>query len=58
MSNPDAARIITTTGQSSNPFDRHDGDLIDRWATGQTIPLPFSSEATGRSVVTTLTRMP
>ena len=43
MSNLDAARIVTTTGQSGNPFDRHYGDLIDLWATGRTIPLPFSS---------------
>ena len=58
MSDQDAARIITTTGQSGNPFDRHYGDLIDRWATGQTIPLPFSSEAVGRSIGSILTLTP
>ena len=30
----DAARIVITTGQSGNPFDRHYGDLIDDWSTG------------------------
>ncbi len=58
MSDLDGARIITTTGQSGNPFDRHYGDLIDLWSTGQTIPLPFSSDAAGQSIVTTLTLMP
>lgn len=58
MSDQDSARIVTTTGQSGNPFDRHYGDLIDRWATGQTIPLPFGSGAVGASIVTTLTLTP
>ncbi|MES2210318.1 MAG: penicillin acylase family protein [Chloroflexota bacterium] len=58
MVDPDAARIITTTGQSGNPFDRHYGDLIDLWATGQTIPLPFSPDAVGGSISSTLTLAP
>ncbi|MEO8208432.1 MAG: penicillin acylase family protein, partial [Chloroflexota bacterium] len=58
MSAQDAARIVITTGQSGNPFDRHYGDLIDRWATGQTIPLPFSSAAVGSSVSSVLTLGP
>ncbi|MEO8468217.1 MAG: penicillin acylase family protein [Chloroflexota bacterium] len=58
MSNIDSARIINSTGQSGNPFDRHYGDMIDRWATGQTVPLPFSAAAVGASIVTTLTLTP
>lgn len=58
MSNLDAARIITTTGQSGNPFDRHYGDLIDRWSTGQTVRLPFGAAAVGASIVTTLNLTP
>lgn len=58
MSSMDAARIINTTGQSGNPFDRHYGDLIDLWSTGQTIPLPFGAAAVGASIVTTLTLTP
>jgi penicillin amidase len=45
MGDPDGARIVQTTGQSGNPFDSHYGDLIDKWATGQTVPLPFSRSA-------------
>ena len=58
MSDVDAARIINTTGQSGNPFDRHYGDLIDLWATGQTVPLPFGASAVGASIVATLTLTP
>jgi penicillin amidase len=42
MGDLDGARIVQTTGQSGNPFDSHYGDLIDEWAAGQTVPLPFS----------------
>ncbi|MBI3745769.1 MAG: penicillin acylase family protein [Chloroflexi bacterium] len=58
MSNPDAARIVTTTGQSGNPFDRHYGDLIDLWSSGGTVPLPFSVGAIARATVSTLTLAP
>jgi len=58
MKNLDAARIIITTGQSGNPFDRHYGDMIGDWATGGTVPLPFSSEAVGASAASTLTLAP
>ena len=46
MGDLDGARIIQTTGQSGNPFDRHYGDMIPAWLAGQTVPLPFSSKAT------------
>jgi penicillin amidase len=55
MSDLDAARIIITTGQSGNPFDRHYGDLIDDWASGDTVPLPFSWDAVEASAASTLT---
>ena len=58
MSNLDGARIVTTTGQSGNPFDRHYGDLIDLWSSGGTIPLPFSSDAVAKSAVSDLTLAP
>ncbi len=45
MGDPDGARIVQTTGQSGNPLDGHYGDLIDEWASGATVPLPFSRSA-------------
>lgn len=41
----DGARIIQTTGQSGNPFDRHYGDFIDAWIAGRQVPLPFTAGA-------------
>jgi len=42
MTDLDGGRIVQTTGQSGNPFDGHYGDLIEKWAAGQTVRLPFS----------------
>ncbi|MBI2781405.1 MAG: penicillin acylase family protein [Chloroflexi bacterium] len=58
MSDLDGARIVITTGQSGNPFDTHYGDLIGTWATGDTIPLPFSPSNVAASAVQTLTLTP
>ena len=58
MSESDAARIVITTGNSGNPFDRHYGDLIDDWATGGTVPLPFSWDTIEASAASTLTLKP
>ena len=58
MSALDEARIVITTGNSGNPFDRHYGDLIDDWASGGTIALPFSSGAVAESKATVLTLEP
>jgi penicillin amidase len=58
MSKVDEGRIVITTGNSGNPFDRHYGDLIDDWATGGTAPLPFSWDAIEASAATTLTLTP
>jgi penicillin amidase len=54
----DGARIVITTGQSGNPLDRHYADLIPKWASGATLPLPFSRSAIDGSTVATLTLSP
>jgi penicillin amidase len=58
MGDLDGARIITTTGQSGNPFADHYGDLTDEWASGAWIPLPFTREAVLAATVSTLTLSP
>lgn len=58
MSALDEARIVITTGQSGNPFDRHYGDLVDDWATGATVPLPFSWDVIEASAASRLTLAP
>jgi penicillin amidase len=58
MADLDGAQIVQTTGQSGNPFDRHYGDLIDDWLTGQTVPLPFTLSAVSESTVETLQLVP
>ena len=58
MADPDGARIVQTTGQSGNPFDSHYGDLIDEWAGGQTVPLPFTEQAVEASLAKRLTLVP
>jgi len=45
MTDLDGARIVTTTGQSGNPFDRHYNDLIGPWRNGETVALPFTTAA-------------
>ena len=54
----DGARIVQTTGQSGNPFDKHYGDLIQRWLAGDTVPLPFSPTAVHDSIAETLQLVP
>ncbi len=54
----DGARIVQTTGQSGNPFDRHYGDLVDAWRLGRQVPLPFSSTAVDAASVAVLTLTP
>jgi penicillin amidase len=46
---PDAARIITTTGQSGSPFNGHNTDWIRLWLANETVPFPFSAEAVERA---------
>ena len=45
MSDLDGARLVITTGQSGNPFDRHYDDQIGPWTAGETVPLPFTPAA-------------
>jgi penicillin amidase len=58
MSDLDGARIVQTTGQSGNPFDRHYGDLIDTWRTGKSVPLPFTRAAVEATAGETLVLRP
>jgi penicillin amidase len=58
MADPGGGRLIITTGQSGNPFDQHYTDMIEPWATGQTVPLPFTPEGIAAATVATLTLTP
>ncbi|MEX1168752.1 MAG: penicillin acylase family protein [Chloroflexota bacterium] len=58
MGDLDSARIVITTGQAGNPFDRHYNDQIDLWRSGDTVPLPFTPEAIVEAAVSTLTLTP
>jgi len=58
MADLDGARLIITTGQSGNPFDRHYGDMIEAWAAGETVPLAFTPDAIVAASVSTLTLTP
>ncbi|HET9521812.1 MAG TPA: penicillin acylase family protein [Candidatus Limnocylindrales bacterium] len=58
MSDLDGARIVQTTGQSGNPADSHYGDLIDEWAAGETVPLPFTEAAVEAAAVRRLELVP
>jgi penicillin G amidase len=58
LSDLDGARIVTTTGQSGNPFDRHYNDMIDHWRLGETLPFPFSRAAVAAAAATTLQLLP
>jgi len=58
MADLDGARIIQTTGQSGNPFDRHYGDLINAWLVGDTVPFPFSPTAVHEAMLQTLALVP
>jgi penicillin amidase len=58
MSDLDAARIVIPTGNSGNPFDRHYADLTRLWASGGTVPLPFSATVVAAAAASTLTLEP
>ena len=58
MTDLDGARIVITTGQAGNPFDRHYTDQIDPWRRGDTLPLPFTRGAIDEATVATLTLTP
>jgi penicillin amidase len=54
----DDARIVITTGESGNPFDRHYGDMVALWARNESVPLPFSAAAISSAAAETLTLVP
>jgi penicillin amidase len=54
----DASRIVSTTGQSGHPLDRHFADLIDPWLEGELLPFPFSDSAVMAATTETLTLAP
>jgi penicillin amidase len=54
----DGARVIQTTGQSGNPFDRHYADFIGPWLRGDTVSLPFSLGEIHAATVETLQLVP
>jgi penicillin amidase len=58
MGDLDGARIVVTTGQAGNPFDRHYNDQIDLWRSGEAVPLPFTAEAIAEAAVSKLTLTP
>ena len=58
MTDLDGARIVITTGQSGNPFDRHYNDMIDPWRNGETVPLPFTQAAIDEAAAETLVLQP
>ena len=58
MTDLDGARIVITTGQSGNPFDRHYNDLIGPWLGGQTLPLVFTQAAIDAAAAETLVLQP
>jgi penicillin amidase len=58
MTDLDGARIVQTTGQSGNPFDRHYGDLIDEWGSNQTLPLPWDRAKVDAAAVSRLELTP
>jgi penicillin amidase len=58
MNDLDGARIVITTGQSGNAFERHYGDMIQAWADGQSYVLAFSPGNIAGSTIETLTLTP
>ncbi len=58
MSDLDAGRIITTTGQSGVPFSRHANDWIPKWLANETVPLPFTDTAIDAEAAATLVLTP
>ena len=58
MRDLDGARIVITTGQAGNPFDRHYNDQIAAWSDGRTVALPFTPDAIAAAAVSTLTLTP
>ena len=58
MGNLDAGRIITTTGQSGQPFSRHADDWVGLWLRNETVPLPFTDKAIDQATTAVLVLQP
>ena len=58
LSDLDAGRIVTTTGQSGVPFSTHNADWVTLWLQNKTVPLPFSDAAIAKAAAATLVLTP
>jgi penicillin amidase len=58
LGNLDTGRIITTTGQSGQPFSRHADDWVGLWLRNETVPLPFTDPAIDAATAATLVLQP
>ena len=58
MGNLDAGRIVTTTGQSGQPFSSHADDWVGKWLRNETVPLPFTREAIDAAAAAVLVLRP
>lgn len=58
MSNLDASRFVTTTGESGEPFAPHDFDLLPLWDSGRYQPMDFSPAAVQANAEATLVMQP
>ena len=45
----DASTWVVVTGTSAHPASPHYDDQLGAWATGETFPWPFTTEAVGRA---------
>ena len=58
MADLDASTWVVVTGTSAHPASEHYQDQLDAWATGETFPWPFSTEAVDAAEVDELTLTP
>jgi penicillin amidase len=58
MGDLDAGRIVTTTGQSGQPFSRHADDWVGPWLRNETVSLPFSDKAVAAAAAATIVLLP
>ena len=58
MSNLDASRFVTTTGESGLPFADHNFDLLPLWDAGRYQPMDFTPAAVAANAEATLTLAP
>lgn len=58
MAHLDASRIVTTTGQSGQPFSSHASDWVAKWLRNETVPLPFTDPAIDKANAATLILRP